>query len=213
MFSGIIEEIGLIEKIEKINNGIKLFVSANKIFDDLKIGDSVSINGVCLTVTSINKNYFTADAVGETLNKTTFSDFKPKSYVNLERAIKYNERIGGHLIQGHVNAKAKIVNFKQRGENYLLQIEVPGELTKYMIKEGSIAVDGISLTIADLNENTISISIIPHTFENTILKYKKENDFVNIEVDYIAKYLENFTNNYLMHKNDLTEDKLKQLGY
>lgn len=213
MFSGIIEEIGQIEKIEIIKGGKKLYISAQKIFDDLNIGDSLSVNGVCLTVTSINKNYFTADAVGETLNKTTLSNINQKTYVNLERAIKYNERIGGHLIQGHVNAKGQIVNFEKLGENYLLEIEIPEYLMKYIIKEGSIAIDGISLTIADLEYNKVRISIIPHTYENTILKYKKKNDLVNIEIDLIAKYIENFINNYLSKNNDLTEELLKKLGY
>ncbi|MCX7797800.1 MAG: riboflavin synthase [Melioribacter sp.] len=213
MFSGIIEEIGKIEKIDSINGGIKLTISANKILDDAKIGDSISVNGVCLTITSMNKNCFTVDAVGETLNKTTFKSVKSRSYVNLERAIKFNERIGGHLIQGHVNSTGKITQLRKIGENYLLEIEVPKNLMQYIIKEGSIAIDGISLTVADIYNNLIRISIIPHTWQNTTLKYKKENDIVNIEVDYIAKYIENFIKRYLIQENKLTVDKLKKLGY
>ncbi|MDH7605370.1 MAG: riboflavin synthase [Melioribacter sp.] len=213
MFSGIIEEIGQIQKIDFISGGIKLTISANKILEDVKIGDSVSVDGICLTITSFNKNSFTVDAVGETLKKTTLSTTKNKSYVNLERAIRFNERIGGHLIQGHINSTAKITQLKKIGENFLLQIELPDDLMKYIIKEGSIAVDGISLTVADIIDNKINISIIPHTWQNTTLKYKKGNDLVNIEVDFTAKYIENFIKNYLSQKNEISEEMLKKLGY
>lgn len=213
MFSGIIEEIGQIQKIDFISGGIKLTISANKILEDIKTGDSVSVDGICLTVTSFNKNSFTVDAVGETLKKTTLSKIKNKSYVNLERAIRFNERIGGHLIQGHINSTARIIQLKKIGENFLLQIELPDDLMKYIIKEGSIAVDGISLTVADIIDNKINISIIPHTWQNTTLQYKKENDLVNIEVDFAAKYIENFIRNYLSQKNQISEEMLKKLGY
>jgi len=213
MFSGIIEEIGQIQKIDFISGGIKLTISANKILEDIKTGDSVSVDGICLTVTSFNKNSFTVDAVGETLKKTTLSKIKNKSYVNLERAIRFNERIGGHLIHGHINSTARIIQLKKIGENFLLQIELPDDLMKYIIKEGSIAVDGISLTVADIIDNKINISIIPHTWQNTTLQYKKENDLVNIEVDFAAKYIENFIRNYLSQKNEISEEMLKKLGY
>jgi len=213
MFSGIIEEIGQIQKIDFISGGIKLTISANKILEDIKTGDSVSVDGICLTVTSFNKNSFIVDAVGETLKKTTLSKIKNKSYVNLERAIRFNERIGGHLIQGHINSTARIIQLKKIGENFLLQIELPDDLMKYIIKEGSIAVDGISLTVADIIDNKINISIIPHTWQNTTLQYKKENDLVNIEVDFAAKYIENFIRNYLSQKNQISEEMLKKLGY
>lgn len=213
MFSGIIEEIGKIEKINPIKGGIKLTISANKILEDSKIGDSISVDGICLTITSVKKNYFTVEAVGETLKKTTLSKIKNKSYVNLERAVKFNERIGGHLVQGHVNTTGTITKLKKIGENFLLQVKVPNYLMNYIIKEGSIAIDGISLTVADIFNNFISISIIPHTLEHTTLKFKKENDLVNIEVDYTAKYIENFTKNYFAQKHELSEKVLKKLGY
>ncbi len=213
MFSGIIEEIGQIQKIKSINGGIELSISGNKIFDDLKIGDSISVSGVCLTVTTIKSNIFTADAVVETLMKTTLKSLNNKSYVNLERAIKFNDRIGGHLIQGHVNSVAKITQLKKLGENFLLQIELPPDLIKYVIKEGSIAIDGISLTIAEILSNRINISIIPHTYQNTTLKFKKKNDLVNIEIDFFAKYIENFLSKFLFQNRGLKEEQLKRLGY
>lgn len=214
MFSGIIEEIGIIEQIEPIKGGLKLKISASNVLSDLKIGDSISVDGVCLTVTSINNNYFYVDAVGETLNKTTLQNIKSNTYVNLERAIKYNERIGGHLVQGHVNSTAKILQLKKVGDNYLLQIELPNNLMKYVIKEGSIAVNGISLTVADIIGNKIKISIIPYTWQNTTLKFKKENDLLNVEVDFTAKYIENLIKHNLSEqKTEISEEMLKKLGY
>lgn len=214
MFSGIIEYIGKVDKIEKINGGLSLNISAKNIFNDLKIGDSVSVDGVCLTVTSFNENYFTADAVGETLNKTTIGNLKLNSRVNLERAIQYNQRIGGHLVQGHINSTTKISSIQKLGENYALEVVLPDNLMKYVINEGSIAVNGISLTVAEINGNKITISVIPHTWNNTTLQFKKQNDLVNIEVDLLAKYIEKmlFGKDKNNNKN-ISTDWLKNLGY
>ncbi len=136
------------------------------------------------------------------------------SFVNLERSVRLNDRLGGHLVQGHVNGIGTISEIQKLGENYLLKIIVPENLERYLIKEGSIAVNGISLTIADLNSNEISLSIIPHTWQNTNLKYKKLNDKVNIEIDVLAKYVENLLakNNGTSEKN-ITENWLKEIGY
>ncbi|MGK9476696.1 riboflavin synthase [Melioribacter sp. OK-6-Me] len=211
MFSGIIEEIGCIEKIEKIENGIKFSTKCNLIFEDLKLGDSVAVDGVCLTVTSIDNKIFTVEAVGETLFKTTLGKIKSGDYVNLERAIRYNERIGGHLVQGHVNHRGKIRSIIPKGENYLLEISYPYELKKYFIKEGSVAINGISLTIAQLYDEYLVISVIPYTWEHTTLKFKKTGDLVNIEVDLIAKYVERLLNSN--EDSNITIDKLKKMGY
>ncbi len=213
MFSGIIEEIGIIQKIEKIKGGLQFSISANLILDDLKIGDSVSVDGVCLTVINFNSKLFTVDAVGETLNKTTLNFVKSNYRVNLERAVKYNQRIGGHLVQGHINSIARINSIKKLGDNYSLEIKIPMRDINYVIREGSIAINGISLTIADITENLIKISIIPHTWDSTTLKYKKENDMVNIEVDLIAKYIEKFVSKNIVNKKSINENLLKNLGY
>jgi riboflavin synthase len=214
MFTGIIEEIGKIEKITPIAGGLRISVKAEKVFDDIKINDSICVDGVCLTVTNLDKNSFWVDAVGATLEKTSFDFIKADTYVNLERSVRLNDRMGGHLVQGHVNGIGIISEIKKLGENYLVKIIVPDELEKYLIKEGSVAINGISLTIADVSKNEISISIIPHTWQNTNLKYKKLNDKVNVEIDILAKYVEKLLTkvNNSSNKN-ITESWLKEIGY
>jgi riboflavin synthase len=214
MFTGIIEEIGIVEKITPISGGITIKIKAEKILGDIAVNDSVCIDGVCLTVIKFDKNSFWADAVGATLEKTTFKKVKAETIINLERSVKLSDRLGGHLVQGHVNGIGTISEIKKLGENYLVKILIPDELEKYLIKEGSIAINGISLTIADLDSNEISISVIPHTWQNTNLKNKKVNEKVNVEIDILAKYVEK-----LLAKNrnnpdtNITEGWLKELGY
>ncbi|PJA98186.1 MAG: riboflavin synthase [Ignavibacteriales bacterium CG_4_9_14_3_um_filter_30_11] len=191
MFTGIIEEIGNIKKIDSISGGFKIIISASKVLEDLKINNSIAVNGVCLTVISINNKNFNVEAVGETLKKTTLKEIRINQLVNLERAIKITDRLGGHLVQGHVNGVGKIIKVQKLGENYLLEVEIPINLIKYIIDEGSITIDGISLTIAKIVHNKIAISIIPHTWKNTNLSTRKIGAKVNIETDLIAKYIEN----------------------
>lgn len=214
MFTGIIEEIGKIEKITPIAGGFSLRINAEKVIEDLSVNDSVCIDGVCLTVTKKENDAFWVDAVGATLEKTSFDFIKAGTYVNLERSVRLNDRMGGHLVQGHVNGIGIISEIKKLGENYLVKIIIPEDLEKYLIKEGSIAINGISLTIANVNKNEISISIIPHTWQNTNLKYKKLNDKVNVEIDILAKYVEKLLTkvNNSSDKN-ITENWLKEIGY
>jgi len=214
MFTGIIEEIGKIEKITPIAGGITIKIKAEKILEDVAVNDSICIDGVCLTVTKKDNETFWADAVGATLEKTTFIKIKADTSVNLERSVKLSDRLGGHLVQGHVNGVGTITEITKLGENYLLKIFIPDELDKYLIKEGSIAINGISLTIADLKSNEIPISIIPHTWQNTNLKDKKVNDKVNVEIDILAKYVEKLLTkvNNSSNKN-ITENWLKEIGY
>jgi len=214
MFTGIVEEIGKIEKITPILGGFSLKINSSKIIEDLTVNDSVCIDGVCLTVTKKDNPFFFADAVGATLEKTTFRNLEVDDIVNLERSLKLSDRLGGHLVQGHVNGVGIISEIKKLGDNYLVKVVIPQELEKYLIKEGSISINGISLTIAELNKNEISISVIPHTWQNTNFKHKKVNDEVNIEIDILAKYVEK-----LLRGNDdnlnsnITESWLKKLGY
>ena len=214
MFTGIVEEIGKIEKATPIAGGLKLKINAAKILEDINVNDSICINGVCLTVTETGQNYFLVDAVGTTLEKTTFSNAQKNDSVNLERSVKLNDRLGGHLVQGHVNGIGQITEIKKLGENYLVKISISAELERYLIKEGSIAINGISLTIAKLEKNVISISIIPHTWQNTNLKEKNIKDNVNVEVDILAKYVEKLLSksNSSSEKN-ISEGWLKELGY
>jgi len=214
MFTGIIEEIAKIDKTKPIAGGLSIKIEANKILDDISVNDSICIDGVCLTVTNFDNSGFWVDAVGATLEKSTFAFINSSSYVNLERSVKLNDRLGGHLVQGHVNGIGTISEIQKLGENYLLKIIVPENLERYLIKEGSIAINGISLTIADLNVNEISLSIIPHTWRNTNLKDKKVNDKVNIEIDVLAKYVEKLlTKTSDTSNKNITENWLKELGY
>ena len=202
MFTGIIESIGIINNIEKTKLGLKLkLLTEERIFNQANIGDSLSINGTCLTVVEKESNatdkllFF--DIIDETLNKTNLDLLKELEKVNLETSIKFGSGLDGHIVQGHIDTTGSIINNQLiEDSNWLLEIMVEKKWLKYCIKKGSIAIDGISLTIADINENynnkygTISISIIPHTLENTNLKFKSRNDTVNIETDFFGKYIE-----------------------
>ena len=214
MFTGIIEEVGSIAEIQNIAGGKKLKISAEKIMEDISVNDSVCVNGVCLTAIKIDKNGFWIEAVGATIDKTTFGNVYPSMKLNLERSLKLNDRLSGHFVQGHVNGVGIISQIKKLGENYLLEVEVPDNLNRYLISEGSIAIDGVSLTIANLNKNVAGISIIPHTWKNTSIQFYKEGDGVNIETDVIAKYIEKLiAKDKSPIESKITETWLKELGY
>lgn len=213
MFTGLVEEVGRVESIKPIGGGKTITISAGDALKGTNIGESISVNGVCLTVTKSLLKNFSADAVGETLNKTTIDDFRVGDLVNLERALSFSQRLGGHIMQGHVNGVGEISELKKLGENYSLSVLVPPDLEKYLIKEGSIAIDGISLTIADTINNRCTFSIIPHTWANTNLNTKNVGSRVNIEIDIIAKYVEKFLAAGKKNNNGLNEEWLNKLGY
>jgi len=214
MFTGIIEEIGKVSDVNPIPGGKTIKISAVKILNDISVNDSVSVNGVCLTATKVDEQGFKVDAVGVTLEKSTFSELQISSPVNLERSLKLSDRLSGHFVLGHVNGTGVIKEIIKLGDNYLMRVNVPDDMKKYLIEEGSITIDGISLTIAELEDSTIGISIIPHTWNNTTLQYKNAEDRVNIETDVLAKYVERLTNKKeFEQKNKLSENWLKELGY
>ena len=188
MFTGIIEELG---KVQGVYSN-KITVECETVIEDAKLGDSIAVNGVCLTVVNLTKNSFTADISPETFKITALSNLKSGSFVNLERAMPANGRFGGHIVSGHIDGLAKFISIKKLNEFYELLLELNLELAKYIVKKGSITIDGISLTIADIDTNIIKIAVIPHTYENTNLKTLKKGDFVNIEADIVAKYIEKF---------------------
>ena len=188
MFTGIIEELGKVQSVKSD----KITVECVAVLEDAKLGDSIAVNGVCLTVTELSSNFFTADISYETLRVTSLNTLKTGSIVNLERAMKADGRFGGHMVYGHVDGLGKIVNIQKNGEFFDIKIELDEKDSKYTVKKGSITIDGISLTIAGVNNNQINLAIIPHTFENTNLKSLKIGDFVNIETDITAKYIEKF---------------------
>ena len=214
MFTGLIEEVGKLNRIQVIPGGKRIKISARKILSELKVDDSVAVNGVCLTTVKIDEDGFWAEAVGDTLAKSTFEVLRESQSVNLERALRLSDRLGGHLVQGHINGIAAVSQIRKIGENYLLEIDIPPQFEKYLIEEGSIAVDGISLTIAKLEGSRAGISVIPHTWKNTNLSSRKIGDKVNIEIDVIAKYIEKFLKSG-MSKNGETfsEEWFKKLGY
>ena len=197
MFTGLVEETGIVQKVNNLTDGKRITIAADIVFDDLKIGDSIAVNGVCLTVTEIEKKIFTVEAVGETLIKTTIGQLSPGHVVNLERAMSIGQRLGGHIVQGHVSGIGIIKRLDPRGENWMLEITVEENLLPYIVLEGSITIDGISLTVATLQHNVIGINLIPHTYQNTNIKQKTFGESVNIEVDVLAKYVENLLKHQL----------------
>ncbi|MFH1528674.1 MAG: riboflavin synthase [Bacteroidota bacterium] len=213
MFTGLIEEIGIVKKILSVGGGLKLLISAEKILEDSRIGDSICINGVCLTITEFSRSTFWVDAVGATLLKSTLSKITIGTKVNLERAIRADSRLGGHIVQGHVNGIGKILQIKRHEENYLLKISTENNLFRYIIDEGSIAIDGISLTVSKIYSDAVfDISVIPHTWKYTNLQYRKIGENVNIEIDILIKYVENqFMSNSTVNK--FSEKWFKELGY
>ena len=192
MFTGIIEEIGEIVDIKKRGDLTKVSIQTDKILESAKIGDSISINGACLTITSIEGLIFTSDIVEETIFKTNLQYFKIGVQVNLERAMEATSRFDGHIVQGHIEGIAKINSMKKNKDSIVLNIELPKDLAIYCIHKGSIAINGVSLTIASIKENFIDIWIIPHTLSHTTFSIIKEDDIVNIETDVIAKYIKKF---------------------
>jgi len=197
MFTGLVEEIGVVSRKESFGTGVKLTVSGNVIMDDLKIDDSVAINGVCQTVIAFNKNSFEVVAIEETLRKTTFGELKIGSKVNLERAAKVGDRLGGHIVQGHVDCTGNLIEIKNEGAGTLLKFAFPEEFKKYIVPVGSITINGISLTVARVDEKSFSVGIIPHTWDKTIIGNLKVGDKVNLEFDVLGKYLENMVKAYL----------------
>ena len=191
MFTGIIQAIGNISKIDSNGPDSRIVFKAGRMkLDDVKIGDSVSVNGVCLSITEKTKDSFSSDLSSETLSLTTFIEMRANSKVNLEKAMNFSSRVNGHLIAGHVDGVGVIKEMKNDGRSILILIEFPEELDKYISKKGSIAVDGVSLTINGTKENTFSINIIPHTLSGSIISEYNIGTKVNIEVDLIARYLE-----------------------
>ena len=191
MFTGIIQAIGNISKIDSNGPDSRIVFKAGRMkLDDVKIGDSVSVNGVCLSITEKTKDSFSSDLSSETLSLTTFIEMRANSKVNLEKAMSFSSRVNGHLIAGHVDGVGVIKEMKNDGRSILILIEFPEELEKYISKKGSIAVDGVSLTINGTKENTFSINIIPHTLSGSIISEYNIGTKVNIEVDLIARYLE-----------------------
>ena len=189
MFTGIVEEIGKVRAINRTRAGILLKLHAQSVHLDAKLGDSVAINGACLSVTDIKKDILSFDVIRETLSRTTLGELKINDPVNLERSLRADSRLGGHFVSGHIDYKGKIINILRSSEGIGFKISLPLEFSKFLALKGSVAVDGVSLTVADLTMENFTVYLIPHTLKNTTLENKKRGDCVNIETDLLAKYL------------------------
>lgn len=203
MFTGIIEEIGTIKQMIPGKKSYKITISADKVLQGTKVGDSIATNGICLTVTDIRGNSFDADVMAETVRRTNFSSLSAGSKVNLERALCLGDRLGGHIVSGHIDGTGVITDMTREDNAVWITVNCSGSLLHYMIEKGSIAIDGISLTLAYVDDSCFKVSVIPHTGEETILLKKKPGDTVNLECDLIGKYVEKL----LLHK---PEDKTAQ---
>ena len=215
MFTGLVEETGKIASLKKADSSLYITVQCSKVLDGLKIGDSIAINGACQTVIEFTQDSFTVFASCETLSVTTFSSFKEGRIVNLERTLRLCDRLDGHLVSGHVDGTAIITKIVKSGDTTEFTLDVPSELVSQMVKKGSVTVDGISLTIAAINNKDITIAVIPHTLKSTNLAYLKVNDRVNIETDMIGKYVEKYllSNDNINKTSNISIDLLERNGF
>lgn len=193
MFTGIIEEIGTVRRIEHGAKGARLTIQAKTVLEDTRIGDSIATNGVCLTVVSMTDDSFSADVMAESLRRSSLGTLQGGSLVNLERAMAANGRFGGHIVSGHIDGTGTIASQKREDNAVWVKIKTPAPLLRYIVEKGSIAIDGVSLTVAAVTDTDFSVSIIPHTGAQTILLGKKPGDPVNLECDVIGKYVEKLT--------------------
>ncbi len=190
MFTGIIEELGKVSAIESQPDAIRLTISCGKVLSDLKRGDSISCSGTCLTAIDIDGNSFTADVMLETLKCSSLSEVKVGDVINLERAMQHETRFGGHIVQGHVDGVGEVIS-REKSDNWdWVRVRIPADLMKYVVMKGSITIDGISLTVNELGDDHIAVSLIPETLEVTTLGYKQPGDKVNVEADVLAKHIE-----------------------
>ncbi len=211
MFTGIIEELGIVTSLIQSSQNTRLTISAQEVATEIKIGESIAVNGVCLTAANFRKNFIEFDISPQTLHKSTLRDLKVGEKVNLERALKLSTRLGGHLVTGHVDGIGEIRNIVNRGKSYEFHISIPSELLRFLVPRGSITLDGISLTVSDVRGGLLLVSIIPHTASVTTLKGKRIGHRLNIEVDILSKYMER----HLMKaaSGGVTEESLAKMGF
>ncbi|MDZ7268312.1 MAG: riboflavin synthase [candidate division KSB1 bacterium] len=190
MFTGLVEEIGRLTAVRAIGTARQFTIAAHHVLGDLESDDSICVNGVCLTVIRRSHETFDVQAVDETLRKTNLGQLQPGSRVNLERALRPIDRLGGHFVQGHVDGVARLVGWQAQAAGRLMQVELPQELTRYVVPRGAIALDGVSLTCARVEETLLTIAVIPHTLTHTTLGQRQPGDWLNVETDLLAKHLE-----------------------
>lgn len=215
MFTGLIEEIGTISLVAQSAESARLTIKASKVLEGTKIGDSISTNGVCLTVTSYVQEGFAVDVMAETMRRSNLHLLRPGGVVNLERALRVGDRLGGHMVSGHIDGMGVIKNYENEDNAVWITIEATPELLKYIIQQGSVAIDGVSLTVAYIDEAVFKVSIIPHTKEVTTLLRKKVGEIVNLECDMIGKYVEKLLkpNSGISAKKDIDMKFLSEHGF
>ena len=208
MFTGIIEEKGIIKSIRTVGRSARIVISADKVLEGLKTGDSINTDGVCLTVTGFSSSSFTVDVMPETMHRTAYAKLKPGSHVNLERALRLSDRLGGHIVSGHIDGTGIITQIRKDENALWLSISAEDMVLRYIVEKGSVAIDGISLTVVKTGHGTFEVSLIPHTQSETTITAKKTGDQVNIECDIIGKYVEKLspTQSKKIDLNFLTEN-------
>lgn len=202
MFTGLVEELGVVRGISRGADSARIHIDARKILEDMKTGDSIAVNGVCLTSVEFDRNYFVADVMAETLAKTNLAALKSGDKVNLERALRLGDRLGGHMVSGHIDGVGTITRRERHDIATLITVSAPPGLMRYIIKKGSVSIDGTSLTVVDFSETYFQVSLIPHTAHMTTLGYKKVGDTLNLEGDLVGKYIERLLN---VRENGKTE--------
>lgn len=212
MFTGIIEERGILQEIQRSVNCAKITIQAKKVLEEIQLGDSIAVNGICLTVTSFTKDVFIADVMPETWRRCSISQLSKGQLVNLERAMPMNGRFGGHIVSGHIDGIGKIQGMKREENAVLYEILVEEKILRYVIEKGSIAIDGISLTVTNVTDKSFFVSVIPHTVQNTNLKERKKGEFVNLEADCIGKYVSKFLD-VTKKEETITENFLMEHGF
>lgn len=213
MFTGIVETMGKVTRIERLSQSARLAISAGRVSEDVMIGDSIAVNGVCLTVVSIDAPELVFDAVYETLRRTNLGDLTVGNMVNLERAMLANGRFGGHIVQGHVDGVGRVLSLRPVGNAWAVHIDVTPNLMRYIVEKGSICVDGISLTVSDAGGSSFGISVIPHTWANTTLSQKRAGDSLNVECDIIGKYVEQLFGKSHTAPETVSMDMLVRSGF
>jgi riboflavin synthase len=214
MFTGIIEELGTVERLETQPAGARIRLRCRAVLGDMREGASISVNGVCLTAVSYYASGFSADISPETLERSNLGDLRTGALVNLERALTPSGRLDGHLVQGHIDGTGEFLAIEPLGGgNWWLTVRVPPELERYVVEKGSIAIDGVSLTVASIEGGVIAAAVIPLTYEQTVLRTRRRGDRVNLECDILAKYVEKLVGALSGSGSRLTVEKLRELGY
>ena len=216
MFTGIIEEVGMVKAVTPGANAGEIMIGARKVLEDTKIGDSIAANGVCLTVTRMTDSYFTADVMPETLRRSSLGTLHTGSVVNLERAMAANGRFGGHIVSGHIDGTGKILSSRREENAVWISLSAPEEILALIVEKGSIAIDGISLTVAERKSDSFAVSIIPHTGSETTLLSKRAGDIVNLENDVVGKYVRALMQpreTPVRRESKITEEYLISMGF